>query len=142
MKALQYKLASCRHRFLNRSAAVLFAQNYSIGYTYMYSILLYPGNYPPPVYPLLTDIEPHLAIEVFPEQEPPPRPTVSIAVVGSRLNWGAVGPLQGFLRQEEVFAKTFETFDCRCSNPVYTWSRCQLLCKNRSVVWQIRNRAG
>ena len=52
----------------------------------MYSILLYLGNYPPNVYPLFTDSEPHLAIEVFPEQEPPPRPTVSIAVVGRRLN--------------------------------------------------------
>ena len=43
-------------------------------------------DYPLPVYPMLTNIEPHLAIEVFPEQEPPPRPTVSIAVEGRRLN--------------------------------------------------------
>ena len=73
----------------------------------------------------------HLAIEVFPVQEPPPSPTVSMAVLRRRLgrccevrsDSQLLFLTMGFFPQSRLSPSSF---DCDCKNPLYTRSNCQL----------------
>ena len=69
----------------------------------------------------------HLAIEVFPVQEPPPSPTVSMAVLRRRLgrccevrsDSQLLFLTMGFFPQSRLSP---DSFDCDCKNPLYTRS--------------------